>query len=72
MGINTARKVNPDHAGYAKWTTLSIAAIQTGRLFFDQHQDGMDPIEEIGEWLRSRSMMYHLAEKGWDVRAVQP
>ncbi|MBY3569403.1 sulfatase-like hydrolase/transferase [Rhizobium laguerreae] len=62
----------PDHAGYANWTTLSIAAIQTGRLFFDQHQDGMDPIEEIGEWLRSSSMMSHLADKGWDVSAVQP
>lgn len=62
----------PDHAGYANWTTLSVAAIQTGRLFFDQHEDGMDPVEEIGGWLRSNSMMSYLADKGWDVSAVQP
>nr|WP_259667728.1 sulfatase-like hydrolase/transferase [Rhizobium lentis] len=62
----------PDHAGYANWTTLSIAAIQTGRLFFNHHEDGLDPIEEIGGWLRSNSMMSYLADKGWDVSAVQP
>lgn len=62
-----------EHSGYSNWTSISLPALLSGRLYFEKHTDKAETaLDIVRRWTTEESLMARLAAQGFDVSALQP